>query len=120
MAEGAPRSGSRGGGGSIAVSLAAVGGVLAASSCCLPLVPVVMAAGLAGTSAFLGQMRPYLLGGSILLLGAGFYQAARAKKCQRRTSRIARVLLWLSAGFVFLSVLFPQMMANLMAGWGAR
>jgi hypothetical protein len=45
-----------------------------------------MAAGLAGTSAFLTEVRPYLLVSSILFIAFGFYQARRARKCNRRTS----------------------------------
>jgi hypothetical protein len=37
-----------------------------------------MAAGLAGTSAFLTDVRPYLLVSSILFIAFGFYQARRA------------------------------------------
>jgi len=66
-----------------------------------------MAAGLAGTSSFLSQVRPYLLIGSILFIALGFYQAWRAKKCRRRTSLVSSILLWVSAVFVFLSILFP-------------
>ena len=69
------------------VSIAAVGGVLAASSCCLPVLPLVVAAGFAGGSTFLSAARPYLLGVSILLIAYGFYQAGRAKKCKLRPSR---------------------------------
>jgi len=108
------------GAGTIAVSLAAIGGVLAASSCCLPLFPFMIAAGLAGTSAFLSQVRPYLLVGSIVFIAFGFYQAWRAKKCRCRTSLISSVLLWASAVFVFVSVFFPQIMANAIASLGAR
>jgi len=120
MSDQATRSGPPGAASSVAVSLAAIGSVLAASSCCLPLFPFMMAAGLAGTSAFLSQVRPYLLGGSILFIAFGFYQAWRAKKCQRRTSVVSSVLLWVSAVFVFVSIFFPQIMANLIAGSGAR
>ena len=109
-----------GGAGTVAVSLAAVGSVLAASSCCLPLFPFMMAAGLAGTSTFLSQIRPYLLLGSIAFIAFGFYQGWRAKQCRRRTSLISSVLLWVSAVFVFVSVFFPQIMANAMASLGAR
>jgi hypothetical protein len=108
------------GAGTVAASLAAIGSVLAASACCLPLFPLVMAAGLAGTSAFLTEIRPYLLVGSILFIAFGFYQARRARRCNRRTSTVASVLLWVSAGFVLISILFPQVMANAIAGLGAR
>ncbi len=101
-------------------SLAAVGSVLAASSCCLPLLPFMMAAGLAGGSAFLSAARPYLLGGSIVFIAFGFYQARRAGKCRRRPSVISSVLLWISATFVFLSIFFPQAMANAVASLLAR
>src|SRR5215831_19806314 len=93
------RTESSSGAGTVAASLAAIGSVLAASSCCLPLFPFMMAAGLAGTSTFLSQARPYLLIGSILFIAFGFYQAWRAKKCQRCTSLISLVLLWVSATF---------------------
>jgi hypothetical protein len=45
----------------VVASLAALGSVIAASSCCLPLLPFLFAAGAAGTSAFVAQLRPYLL-----------------------------------------------------------
>lgn len=92
--------------------IAAVGSVLAASSCCLPVLPFVAAAGFAGGSAFLAAARPYLLGASILFIAFGFYQASRAKKCQRRPSVAGSVLLWVSALFVVVSIFFPQLMAN--------
>jgi len=107
--------GPRRGGRAALASLAAIGSVLAASSCCLPLFPFMMAAGVAGGSAFLSAARPYLLAASVLLIAFGFYQARRARKCQRRPSVISSVLLWVSAGFVFLSIFFPQVMANLAA-----
>ena len=108
------------GAGTVAASLAAIGSVLAASSCCLPLFPFMMAAGLAGTSAFLTEVQPYLLVGSILFIAFGFYQARRTRKCNRRTSTVALVLLCVSAGFVLISILFPQIIANAIAGPGAR
>ena len=108
------------GAGAIAASFAAIGSILAASICCLPLFPFMLAAGLAGTSAFLTEIRPYLLAGSVLFIAFGFYQARRARKCHRRTSIVASVLLWLSAGFALASILFPQIIANAIAGAGNR
>ena len=105
-------SGRGGGTGAALASVAAIGSVLAASSCCLPMLPFMMAAGLAGGSAFLSTARPYLLAASVVFIAFGFYQARRAKKCQRRPSVISSALLWMSAGFVFLSIFFPQVMAN--------
>jgi hypothetical protein len=93
-------------------SIGAIGSVLAASSCCLPILPFFLAAGFAGSATFLSAARPYLLGASILFIGYGFYQARRAKKCQRRPNVIASILLWVAAVFVVMSIFFPQVMAN--------
>jgi len=101
-------------------SIGAIGSVLAASSCCLPILPLFLAAGFAGSSAFLTAARPYLLGASILFIGYGFYQAWRAKKCRRRPRVIASALLWAAAVFVVISILFPQVMANASASLLAR
>ena len=101
-------------------SLAAVGSLLAASSCCLPIVPFMMAAGLAGTSTFLSIARPYLLVAAILFIAYGFYQSWKVKQCQRRPNLITSGLLWISAVFVVISIFFPQMMANAAAGLLAR
>ena len=124
MPKGAMSAGTRtessSGAGTVAASLAAIGSVLAASSCCLPLFPFMMAAGLVGTSAFLTEVRPYLLVGSTLFIAFGFYQARHARKCNRRTSTVASVLLWVSAAFVLMSILFPQIMAYAIAGLNVR
>src|SRR5260370_5534426 len=93
----ATQAGAPSGAGTVAASLAAIGSVLAASSCCLPLLPFMMAAGLAGGSAFLSAARPYLLAASILFIAYGFYQAWRAKKCQRPPSAIASALVLVAA-----------------------
>lgn len=106
--------------GGAAAGIAAVGSVLAASSCCLPVLPFVFAAGAAGSSAFLAAARPYLLGASILFIAYGFYGAWRAKQCQRKPSVVSAVLLWASAAFVAISIFFPQAMANAAADWMAR
>jgi hypothetical protein len=79
-----------------------------------------MALGLAGTSTFLTEVRPYLLVGTLLFIAFGFYQARRARKCDRRTSTVASVLLWVSAGFVLISILSPQIIANAIAGPGTQ
>ncbi|HZQ53239.1 MAG TPA: hypothetical protein VFB14_13635 [Bryobacteraceae bacterium] len=100
--------------GTTVASFAAIASVLAASSCCLPILPFLLAAGFASGSAFFSASRAYLLGASVLLIVYGFYQAWRAKKCQR-PSVMATALLWLSTVFVLISILFPQMMPNAFA-----
>jgi hypothetical protein len=96
-------------------SLAALGSVIAASTCCLPLLPFLVAAGAAGTSGFFTQLRPYLLVLSVLLIAFGFYKSWRAKQCNCRPSKISTFLLWLSAIVVFLFIFFPQVVASLLA-----
>lgn len=90
-------------------------GILAAFSCCLPVLPLVMAASFAGASAFLSAARPFLLAASILLIAYGFYQARRARKCRREPSVVSSILLWVSAVFVAVSIFFPQVAANVAA-----
>lgn len=97
-------------------SFAAIASVLAASGCCLPILPFVVAAGFAGGSAVLSAARPYLLAVSVLLIAYGFYQARRAKSCRRRLSLVSLILLWVSTAFVAISILFPELMANAAAG----
>ncbi len=98
-----------------AASLAALGSVIVASSCCLPLVPFLVAGGAAGASAFFAPFRPYLMGVSVLLIAFGFYKSWRAKQCNCKPSRTSTFLLWFSAVTVFVFIFFPQVIANLVA-----
>jgi hypothetical protein len=102
--------------GTILASLAALGSVIGAMSCCLPVLPFVLAAGSAAGSAFLWRIRPYLLIASVAFIAWGFYQAWRARACRTRSRTVSLVVLWLSAAVVVVSVLFPQALANLLAG----
>ena len=101
-------------------SVAAIVSVIVASSCCLPILPFVFAASLAGSSTVLSALRPYLLGASVLFIAYGFYQAWQSKRCSRRPSMVSSALLWLSAFFVFVSIFFPQVLANATANLLAR
>jgi hypothetical protein len=101
-------------------SIAALGSVILASSCCLPLLPFVLAAGAAGTSAFFLKLRPFLLIASALFVAFGFYQSWRAKQCNCRPNVISRILLWFSAFVVVVFTLFPQAIANFVANFLAR
>ena len=68
--------------GAIAAALSAVGSVLAALTCCLPVLPFVLAAGTASSASLLaryvGILRPYLLGGSVLLRPSAVTRDGRA------------------------------------------
>src|SRR5438093_13395375 len=83
--------------GTVIASFAALGSVVLASSCCLPLAPFLFAAGAAGTSAFFVKVRPFLLTASVLLIAFGFYQRWRAKQCNCKPSLLSAILLWFSA-----------------------
>jgi hypothetical protein len=96
----------------VLASLAALGSVIVASSCCLPILPFLFAAGAAGTSPFVAKLRPYLLVASVLFIEFAFYKSWRAKQCNCKPSRISTVLLWFSAIMVFLFTFFPQVIAN--------
>lgn len=89
---------------------------MAASSCCLPLLPFVAAAGLAGGSAFFTAVRPYMLMVAVLLIGFAFFQSHRAKKCNCRPGKLSTAVLWISAGLVAVMIFFPQAVAELIAG----
>jgi cytochrome bd-type quinol oxidase subunit 2 len=101
--------------GTVIASLAALGSVVLASSCCLPLLPFVFAAGAAGTSAFFVKVRPFLLALSLLSIAFGFYQAWRAKQCKCKPNVLSTILLWFSTVVVVAFILFPQVIANFIA-----
>ena len=100
----------------ILASAGALSAAIAACGCCVPLLPFVTAAGLAGGAAFLTTLQPYFLGTSVILIAYGFYQARRTKQCNRRPSAASTVVLWISATIVVMMVLFPQAVASLLAG----
>lgn len=98
-------------------ALSAVASVLAAATCCLPVLPFALAAGTAGTARFLsssvGTLRPYLLALSVALIALGFYRSRRANQCNCKPSALSQVVLWLSALIVVISILLPQAFADL-------
>jgi copper chaperone CopZ len=97
--------------------MGAIGAAVAASLCCV--LPVAAAAlGVAGfaASAFFAAWRPYLLGLTVALLGAGFYLAYRAPTatCEPNSLceqpgfvRSSRTALWLVAVLVAVLAAFP-------------
>src|SRR5712691_4194264 len=99
----------------IAASFAALGSVILASSCCLPLLPFLFAAGAAGTSAFFVKLRPFLLAASLLFIAFGFYQRWQAKQCKCKPSVLSTTLLWFSTIVVVVFTFFPQAIANFIA-----
>lgn len=104
----------------VSAALAALVSLIATAACCMPILSIALAAGFASLGAVLSAARPYLLAASVLFIAYGFYQAARAKKCRRRPSVAASVLLWLSALLVAVSIFLPQLMANVVANLSVR
>ena len=98
-----------------ATPVAAVIAALSTLACCLPFA-FLGAVGLAGASVRLQALRPWLLASSGILLVVGFVQLyVRRNQCQRR-STLSIVLFWGAAVIVLLVILFPQLIANLIAG----
>jgi hypothetical protein len=98
----------------------AIGSMLAAilaSFCCiLPIVFALTGFSILGASALFDAWRPYLLGLTFGILGAGFYFAYRPGKAQcapgsacsmPAANRAGRRMLWLAAAAVILFAAFP-------------
>jgi hypothetical protein len=100
-------------------SLGAMVASLLTLGCCLPL-PFLGATGLAGASVFLAGARPWLLGLSVILLGWGFFQVYRGLRCRARQSKTAIALLGLATIVVVLLLLFPQVIASVLADLSGR
>ena len=98
-----------------ATPVAAVIAVLSTLSCCLP-ITFLGALGLAGASVGLQSLRPWLLVSAAILLGIGFIQLyVRPNQCQKR-SPLSIVLFSGAALIILLVILFPQVIASLLAG----
>ncbi len=98
-----------------ATPVAAVIAALSTLACCLPFA-FLGAVGLAGASVRLQALRPWLLASSGILLVVGFVQLyVRRNQCQKR-STLSIALFWCAAVIVVLVILFPQLIASLIAG----
>ena len=96
-------------------SIAALGSLVAATSCCLPAGTFLAAAGAASLARIIAPLRPWLIGISIAALIVGFIQAYRRPQCSIRRNPVSIGLLWLSAAVVLLMLLFPQAVAGFLA-----
>ena len=95
--------------------MAAAMSALATLACCLPL-GIAGAVGALGLSVALERLRPWLIGLAVILLGVSAFQMyRRGKSCQRR-SRLSLVCFGLSAAIVLTVLIFPQQLAELLAG----
>ena len=93
--------------------IAAVSTAVATLLCCLPIGFAAAAATVSVASA-ISQLRPWLLTVSVLLIASGFAQVYRRKSCARRSPATLAVL-WISAAIIATVVLFPQVIAIVVA-----
>ena len=96
------------------LSTAAVIAALSTLACCVPL-GFLGALGLASLSVWTQPLRPWLLGASVVLLAVGFIQLHVRKSTCARRSAASLVIFWTAAVIVLLIILFPQIVASLIA-----
>jgi hypothetical protein len=96
-------------------ALAAVGSVIAASTCCIPLGTVLAAAGTAGASAVLDTARGWLMPLSAVLIVVAFIQTYRTRPSSGKRPVAGQALLWGSAAMVAAMFVFPQQIASFVA-----
>ena len=107
---------------SSAAGVSAIVSAFVALSCCLPL-GFLAALGLTGTSFFLHSLQPWLLGLSVVFLGIGSYQHYKGTRCDAKRNRFVQLLLWASAVLVVVMILFPEIIAGVIANvmrWGGK
>ena len=98
-----------------ATPIAAVIAALSTLACCLPF-GFLGAMGLAGLSLWARSYGGWPLALAAILLIVGFVQLYhRRNQCKKR-SGLSVVLFWIAAAIVLVIVLFPQIIANLVAG----
>jgi hypothetical protein len=96
------------------VSTAAVMAALSTLACCVPL-GFLGALGLASLSVWVQPLRPWLLGASVALLAVGFIQLHVRKSACARRSAASLIIFWTAVVVVSLIVVFPQVVASLIA-----
>jgi uncharacterized membrane protein YidH (DUF202 family) len=98
-----------------ATPVAAVIAALSTLACCLPL-GFAGAVGLAGLSVWAQSFRGWFLGFAVVLLVVGFVHLYRGRNRCRRRSPLSIAILWVATAIVLVVILFPQMIASLLAG----
>jgi hypothetical protein len=97
--------------------VAAVAAALAAFACCVPL-GFAGAIGVLALSPLFDGVQPWLVSIAVVLLALGAYQAFRRQRtCGLRRTRFSLVVLGLSATIVLGVLLFPQLVAGLIADY---
>jgi hypothetical protein len=103
-----------------AEKVAPVAAALTALSTLLCCVPLGFAAAIATASvaSVVSSHQRWFIGASLLLLGAGLFQLRRANRACATRPTSSWIVFGLSAIVVMLVVLFPQMLAAILADWG--
>ncbi len=94
---------------------AAIVAALSTLACCVPL-GFLGAAGLASMSVWVQPLRPWLLAASAAFLCLSFVQLYFRKSACKRRSAVSLVLFWIAVAVVVLVILFPQVIASVIAG----
>lgn len=99
------------------LALAAIGGALGASACCIgPVVFSLLGAGALGAASVrIEPYRPWFIGLTVLLVGVAFYGAYRPSQmercedgvCTTQSRRTAKVLAWIVAIVAAILIAFP-------------
>ena len=89
---------------------------LATLACCLPM-GFAAAAVTAGLSTVVAAYQPWFLGLSVVLLAVGLVQLNHVQRTCSRRPYASFVVFGLSAVIVLLVVLFPQVIAGMLADW---
>ena len=100
-------------------TLAPVGAAVTALAtllCCLPF-GFAAATVMASLSTVVATRRPWFVGASIAMLALGGVQVMRARRACTTPRTGSLIVLGLSAAVVVLVILFPQVVAALMADW---
>jgi uncharacterized membrane protein len=93
---------------------AAIVTALSTLACCVPL-GFLGAVGLASVSLWAQHYKLWLLVASVVFLCLGSVQLYFRKSCRRRRTT-SLVLFWIAVVVVVLVILFPQLIASLVAG----
>ena len=99
----------------VAPVAAALTGV-ATLACCLP-VGLAAAAVTAGLSTVVAAYQTWFLGASVALLAVGLVQLTQVQRTCSRRPYGSFAVFGVSAAIVLLIVLFPQVIAGLLADW---
>jgi mercuric ion transport protein len=101
----------------VKLALAAIGGALGASACCIgPVLFSLLGAGALGAASVkLEPYRPWFMGLTVLLVGMAFYGAYRPNQaeachdgiCTPQSRRTAKVLAWVVAVMAAILIAFP-------------